>query len=253
MKRLAAVLLLLFLVGCERNRLGIRMAAEETGDLILVTAGQSLADSETTSPIWSELGKVDITRQLTGEQFVPTQADPSYSYTTWISLGDFIARHNGRTTHVFNRSWGGTSTRQWRENYNGTLSRLLHTIEQQKPHAVLWMQGETDNIVGISAEESYQNMRDIIHMSARRSPQTLWYVAIEAGNVADIEGSASVQAQRRLVREGLAQTGVNVEEIRLDDSNRDVPGTGLHMSDKGNVVLAQAWFTVLKNSGLFYR
>lgn len=254
MKTIGLVIAGLLLVGCERNRLNLSvLGAQDVGDLRIVAAGQSLADSEQTNPVWSETGSVDITRPITKEQYVPTETDPARTYTTWVTLGDLIAKNTGRKVHIFNRSWGGTSTQQWVENYNAILSNLLITIEREKPHAVLWMQGETDNILGGYAEDYYQNMRKIIHMSAARSPGTRWYVAIEAGNVADIEGSASVQGQRRLIREGLASEGVNVEYIRMDDSNRETPITGLHMSDKGNVVLAKEWFRVLWSAGQLHR
>src|SRR5438552_2026496 len=148
MKRFTLAIGVLLLTGCTRHHLGIGSTVANDDPIIFLVAGQSNGTSGmqgTQGPLESTTQRVIIHDQA-GFDGVPSKTNPSQTSITWIYLGDMLAgRHNADITFV-NISRGNTSTNQWIANkwYKdiGLKARANNVC------AVLWVQGESDAIIG---------------------------------------------------------------------------------------------------------
>jgi hypothetical protein len=257
MKKLIALLhFVASLVGCGQAPQTAAQVAQyhDDGAKIVGTqfliAGQSnsVSPGNGAAPIYSQTGLVTINDWYVNRYTfrVPTASDPNTSGYTWVNLGDQMNREV-----FFNLVGnGGTSTRQWVEKYH---TNIVNALKEKHYSALIWVQGESDAGLKISAEESYQNLKWIINESRTIQPDLIWYVALDGFT---IQGGSAVgparEAQKRIIAEGLARPGADLDAVRmwhpeLFQGNCPIdPAMCGELEGNGFAYYASMWKTVLE-------
>ena len=226
------ILLSLIMIGCAHKG----PSAQRNSYRFLI-AGQSNSVSPAQgdfSSYFSQTGRVtlnDYYRDPT-RFFVPTSTDTLNSAVSWICLGDLFVKPS--RFHIVGR--GGTSTRQWVDTLYVNITEAL---QENDYDAVLWVQGESDAGI-ISEEETLENMRIIISRS-RAVKDIPWYVAIDG-----MLREPTRRAQERLIQEGYAKRGADLDRIRLEHPEYWEAGLGELERLDGHKMHARLWYEILK-------
>ena len=161
----------------------------------------------------------------------------------WPSFGDAMAARWGVPVGVAVTGQGGSNIAQWKPGldlFNWSLTRM----EQLGPggfRAVLWHQGESDVFSGVSGDEYFKRLRQVIVQSRARAGWPIpWFVA----NVSHLNPYYPTceplrKAQQRLWEEGIALEGPDTDLLIGD--NRDADGQGAHFCPKGLKAHGQMW------------
>lgn len=220
------------------NKSGLKLQGKK-----FLIAGQSNAVSPANGEpaIWPQNGLTTINDYYHNPLHfrVPTQSDPNDSGFVWIHLGDLF----NQPTFFNIVAHGGTTTRQWVQSFH---QEIIDALRAEQYSAVLWVQGESDTGQHLSAEESYQNMKFIIEESKKIQPGIFWFVAQDGhGDLLGKNDTPVRQAQLRIIAEGIAFCGPDIDQLRQDPNNFE-PGLG-EFKSPGFQNHAQAWFDILKN------
>ena len=191
----------------------------------------------------------------------------------WGALGDTLSKRLNVPIAFFNGGWSGTGSNAWRESANdstatpfnfftmprgmpyGNLRAALHFyIAQFGVRAVLWHQGETDNVQEVTRNTYGNNLKTIITKSREHTNKTnlawvvsrasrfkgfqivksrTWQPVIDAQNdVIGLNGNAQPNYTTQ-VFEGPATDGLIGPNVRTSDS--------IHFVGNGHRILANVW------------
>ena len=191
----------------------------------------------------------------------------------WGALGDTLSKRLNVPIAFFNGGWSGTGSNAWRESANdstatpfnfftmprgmpyGNLRAALHFyIAQFGVRAVLWHQGETDNVQEVTRNTYGNNLKTIITKSREHTNKTnlawvvsrasrfkgfqivksrTWQPVIDAQNdVIGLNGNAQPNYTTQ-VFEGPATDGLIGPNVRTSDS--------IHFVGNGHRILASVW------------
>ena len=227
----------------------VRLGTFGVGD-VLVIAGQSnaaghgdgfIADRTGLVSVWTESGDWILANQPEGMPGGMGAGSP------WPVLGELLHLSEQVPIGFVNAAVGGTSTEQWQpggELYAG----LKQALTGRRVRAVLWHQGESDQISGFTTEQTRQNMERIINQSRQDAGwQVPWYVAL-VSHTADAPQEARERtraAQQWLYRAGLALPGPDTDTHVPESMRYD----RLHFGRVGLEVHAILWFRALHFAG----
>ncbi|GAB3247662.1 hypothetical protein GCM10027347_03420 [Larkinella harenae] len=195
-----------------------------------------------------------------------------YSSWCWGRLGDQLVARLGVPVLFFNAGWQGSSSKNWRESADGIQTTEEYTGTQKYPvgqpygnlrtalnyyaqalgiRAVLWHQGEADNIFNRSADDYANNLRQVIARSREHSGKDISWVVSRASHSDNSGSSGNILAgQDRAVQlAGNAFPGPNTDGIqvpRRGAGQRD--NEGVHFYDQGLIQLADAWNASLNDN-----
>lgn len=229
-------------------RVGWTLACRRVGvgDVFLV-AGQSnaLSTAQRHEPVWSSSGRVVIAELETSSaapSFVlPTRESPTTSSVAWLAFGELWTARTGAPTGFVNIARGSSSTRDWRPAVGGLFPRFRTALSGRSYRAVLWTQGESDAMYKIPTEESYANLRAVIDETRKLAPGLRWYVALDSMRPnARWDRDSVRKAQRRLMREGAADTGPDLDVLREREEYADQ--SGADFVGRGQDEVGRAWF-----------
>jgi hypothetical protein len=238
------IFILLLIIGCANNSDGRR------NDPVFLIAGQSNSVSPAQGDIsscYSTEEKVFVNDFYSDnhpkgyfgtELRIPTQNNPMKGGCVWIYLGDLFNRKV--TFNIVGE--GGTSTRQWIDYYH---EGMVNALKARYYDAIIWVQGESDQGLGISEDETYNNMLALINESRQIQPGIIWYVALDGMSV-NLDGNPR-KAQLRLINEHIVKQGVDIDELR---KNRPSCFDSRLVHFSGSIGLhahAQSWYDILKN------
>lgn len=191
----------------------------------------------------------------------------------WGALGDTLTKRLNVPIAFFNGGWSGTGSNAWRESANdstatpfnfftfprgmpyGNLRAALHFyVAQFGVRAVLWHQGETDNVQNIDRNTYGVNLKTVITRSREHSgkPNLAWVVSkasrfkglgitnsrnwqpvIDAqSDVIGLNGNSQTNYTTQ-VYEGPSTDGLVGPNIRTSDS--------IHFVGNGHRILASVW------------
>jgi hypothetical protein len=191
----------------------------------------------------------------------------------WGALGDTLTKRLNVPIAFFNGGWSGTGSNAWRESANdstatpfnfitfprgmpyGNLRAALNFyIAQFGVRAVLWHQGETDNVQEVNRNTYGSNLKTIISKSREHSGKAnlawvvskvsrfkgfqitnsrTWQPVIDAQNdVIGINGNAQTNYTPQ-VFEGPSTDGLIGPNVRTSDS--------IHFVGNGHRILASVW------------
>jgi Carbohydrate esterase, sialic acid-specific acetylesterase len=191
----------------------------------------------------------------------------------WGALGDTLTKRLNVPIAFFNGGWSGTGSNAWRESANdttatpfnffsmprgmpyGNLRASLHFYAAQfGVRAVLWHQGETDNVQEVNRDNYGINLKTVITKSREHSgkPNLAWVVSkasrfkgfqitnsriwqpvIDGQNdVIGVNGNAQTNYTTQ-VFEGPSTDGLVGPNVRTSDS--------IHFVGNGHRILASVW------------
>lgn len=198
----------------------------------------------------------------------------------WGALGDTLTKRLNVPIAFFNGSWSGSGSNAWNDSANdstatptnfityprgmpyGNLRAALHFyVAQFGVRAVLWHQGETDNVQEVTRNVYGSNLKTVITKSRQHSgkPNLAWVVSkasrfkgfqivnsrswqpvIDAQNdVIGINGIAQTNYTTQ-VFEGPSTDGLIGPNVRTTDS--------IHFVGNGHRILASVWNQKLNNA-----
>ena len=195
----------------------------------------------------------------------------------WGVLGDLIVKQYGVPVLFINTAWGGTVIKDWHDSADGLLAKNIFAIgtpdENYPPgmpyanllialryycslqglRAVLWQQGENDNVPLHSTRQDYSNNMQYIVNKTRADTQRYpaWVLARSSYNAGQVSQDI-IQAQNDVINtyNNNVFAGPFTDNIQIPRYEGDVhfgnratnnPG------DKGLNDLGQAWFSSLNS------
>lgn len=145
---------------------------------------------------------------------IPSQDDRLQANACWIVCGDLLAETTGEPVGFMNVAVSATSSDAWKPD-GGCFPALEALLSERPFAAILWGQGESDVLGKLSETTSYQNMKDMIEASRAIRPDIPWIVALDSLKTDVPYDDLPVRrAQRRIIDEGLALQGPDLDQIR---------------------------------------
>ena len=182
------------------------------------------------------------------------------SGSPWPALGDIIAAAYDVPVAFYSVGWGGTSVGQWVPGASGPdsgplydrLQAAVQNLGAEGFRAVLWHQGESDNLGNTSTADYAARLESVIAQSRVDAGFDVpWGVAlvsyVNAANPLDqqiVDGQLQVIANDSLVFQG-PNTDTMVVPYR-GGSNF----TGIHFNEDGLREHARRWFHELRANGI---
>ncbi len=228
------VIFLMFIVGCNST-------GQSGPELKILVAGQSNA----TSLDRGDPYVYSITGLVRANDFrhdnavrIPTPNDPMDSNLSWIRLGDLMSR----PVMFMNIAQGGTTIDQWNTQF---FNLIDEQVSMTKFDAVLWVQGETDFYNGTTESDYYNGLKALIEHSRVTDPSLKWFIAITSDGP---DGNAIREAQLRLINDGIAFQGPDIDQAIRTNPAWTMDGTnGLqHIAHDGHTQHAKLWFESLR-------
>jgi uncharacterized repeat protein (TIGR01451 family) len=231
---------------------------------VFVVSGQSNAYGgfqRVPSSIDDRVSCVDFRQDSLSEQLLPlefshvsygTNIGPSQPPHIWSVLGDKLAQRLNVPILFLGAALGGTSSAEWQQSAAGILGPspnasayrrlgavLLHYIRRTGARAVLWHQGESDQLLGTSTQTYFDNIRFVIDKSRQQlgAAPLPWVVA----RVSYINGQTSasvIAAQNQLISTVPAVFAGPATDTIIGPENRP---DGVHFRDAGFTRFANSW------------
>lgn len=171
--------------------------------------------------------------------------DGSDGGSIWPAFGDLLAPHLGTPVGLANVAYGGTSSSQWAPG-GGLHRRLVETGKALgRFRAVLWQQGESDVIAGLSTDDYVKNVaaiRDAAVEGWGFSPS--WLLAKSTLHPTVYNDPAGEDRIRRGIDRLSRLPGFlpGPDTDVLSGENRGGTGSRRHFSPIGQQRAAQLWF-----------
>lgn len=156
---------------------------------------------------------------------------------TWLELQRIFKDHGIELT-IINVAVSNTSIKNWADDWNGMLSKLVSACQAYQPDFVLGVQGEGD---GKTPKEAYfERIRSVIEAVKAVAPHTKpvqAFCSFHVSGLGDPRGG-----QRMLIDSGLAFEGPDLDPLRKSEG---MTFDTLHLSDKGCRAFAGMWWEKL--------
>ncbi|RRB04052.1 T9SS type A sorting domain-containing protein [Larkinella rosea] len=195
-----------------------------------------------------------------------------YSSWCWGRLGDQLVARLGVPVLFFNAGWQGSSSKNWRESADGIQTTEEYTNTEKYPvgqpygnlktalnyyvnalgiRAILWHQGEADNIFNRSADDYAANLTKIIQRSREHSGKDISWVVCKASYLdgSGFDGGVTSGQDKTIQTAGNTFAGPNTDLIQIPRSGsgqRDKEG--VHFFDNGLLQFADAWNASLNDN-----
>lgn len=190
----------------------------------------------------------------------------------WGQLGDLLVKRLNVPVMFFNAAFSGTAVRNWRESApeGGTAFGIINgePYLARQPYvnlkvalqfyanmlgvrAVLWQQGETDNLVNTETNRYVNELQFVINQSRQDFGRTIPWVVARASYGDFIGGSdpAVIAAQNQVISTTPSVfAGPETDNIQNPRNRPPLENEGLHFDRNGLVELANAWNGSLNDS-----
>jgi hypothetical protein len=229
------IFVVLILTACSK---GTPFRLSKNPSFLIAGQSNSVSPAQEHEPYWSQTGMVSINDIYQSDvPTIRTQNNPSSSGIAWIYLGDTL----NRPVTFYNVGQGNTSSRKWREYL---YLRILERLQSEHYDAILWVQGESDVLEGLTEAEIVNNLKFIINKSKEIDPEIVWFIAINSSRKAPPDNPVTL-AQAAIIENGLAFHGPNLDVIRknpewMEEVGDEFVGEGLR--EHGLL-----WYEILKN------
>jgi len=172
---------------------------------------------------------------------VPSPGNVLSANACWIVCGDLLAERFNEPFGFVNVAISNTSSMCWKPG--AQCYKHLEAALKARPYAaVLWGQGESDVIDNLPEKTSYENMRAMIEASRAIRPGIPWIIALDSLKAdAPYDELPVRRAQRKIISEGLALQGPDMDTIR---DNKDWVGFA-DFGGGGIIRLGEMWAKIL--------
>lgn len=146
---------------------------------------------------------------------VPSVGQPIRSNVCWTVCGDILSRRFGVPVGFLNVAVSNTDTGRWNPQ-TGDLSALLLDLQRMAAfRAVLWQQGESDVLNGLTEAQSQANLQALLKASRDVTPGIPWFIARNSlRNETPYVQQPVRRAQERVIAQGLALAGPDTDQVR---------------------------------------
>ena len=217
---------------------------------VFVVCGQSNSANHGNKP---QTPKEDRVSALTANSWQAAK-DPQPLATgdggsPWPLLGDMLVKELDVPVAFASCGYGGTTTAQWQPDKQlyPRLQTVLKRLGPRGARAILWHQGESDALSGVSTETYQQNMAALIAASRRDAGwEVPWVVAAVSYLPANTRPNmdAVLAAQRALWKNGLALEGPDTDIIAGPAYRYDA----VHFNEEGLRAHAVRWQLALRRA-----
>jgi hypothetical protein len=146
---------------------------------------------------------------------VPTGREPITSNVCWTYCGDMLAKRTGVPVGFLNLAVSGVESGAWNPTTGPLAGALFDAQRLGGFRAVLWQQGESDVLGGLSEEQSFTNLKSLIQASRAVTPGSVWVVARNSLKTQTPYAQLPVRrAQESIIGEGLALPGPDTDQVR---------------------------------------
>ncbi|GAB4054832.1 T9SS type A sorting domain-containing protein [Spirosoma litoris] len=190
----------------------------------------------------------------------------------WGLLGDLLVKRLGVPVLFFNSAFTGTAVRNWRESapdggtayglYNGDAYpprqpyinlkiALQFYANMLGVRAVLWHQGETDNIFSTSTSSYVNDLKFVINQARQDYNRNMaWVVArVSYGDMIGVNPSIIAAQNQVISSTSNVYAGPNTDVIQVPRKRDPLNDSqGLHFDYNGLVDVANAWNASLTDS-----
>lgn len=265
------------------QQVGITTTVERVGiGEVFVIAGQSNAQGVHQSAPNPQNDRVNCVNYrypdsgFPSEPPIPTfgQLDNSPGFTIaprgvgswcWGQLGDLLVKRLNVPVMFFNAAFSGTAVRNWRESApdGGTAFGIINGLPYsgRQPYinlkialqfyanmlgvrAVLWHQGEADNLVDTGTNRYADELKFVINQSRQDFGRPVPWVVSRAtyGDFIGGTDAAIIVGQNQVISSTPSVfAGPETDNIQIPRNRPPLDNEGLHFDQNGLVELANAW------------
>ncbi|CAG5012487.1 hypothetical protein DYBT9275_05186 [Dyadobacter sp. CECT 9275] len=188
----------------------------------------------------------------------------------WGRLGDLLASKLDVPILFYNTAFEGTRVKSWREGITGTsfspyvplpyspsgmpYINLRWVMQYYVPitgvRAVLWEQGEAENLFPATTDEYASDLKAVIDASRNESGKNVsWMVALTSYDNAHGTNNNTIEGQKKVINNvANVFAGPNTDLIQIPRQEGSGNGEGVHFNGPGITELASAWNNQLNDS-----
>jgi hypothetical protein len=256
-----------FIVAGQSNAQGVHQDAPNPGnDLVNCVNYRYLDNAYPNDPPTPVFTKLDNTSGF-------TIAPRGVGSWCWGQLGDLLVKRLNVPVMFFNSAFSGTSSQNWsdsapeggiaygyifgdpyfpRQPYANLKIALQFYANMLGLRAILWEQGEADNLLNIPTQQYVNSIQAIIAQSRTDYNNNMSWVVARA-TYGDFIGltDANIIAAQNLVISSTANTFAGPETDKIQIPRKRPPledPEGLHFDNAGLVEVAAAWSASLNDS-----
>ena len=238
---------------------------------VFVVAGQSNAyggSQRVPDTVDDRVSCVDFRQDSLVEQVLPVQFShtsyganigPSQPPHVWGPLGDKLTQRLNMPVLFLGAALGGSDSVEWQQSAAGNIgttpgssvyrrlgAALLHYIRRTGARAVLWHQGESDQLHSTGAQAYFDNIRYVIEKSRQQLGQVpLPWMMSRASYIGGQSSSDVIAAQNRLINEVPGVFPGPVTDTIIGSVNRP---DGTHFTGAGFFRFVDCWDQSLTNA-----
>ncbi len=222
---------------------------------VFVIAGQSNSTNSGQFPTKQSSGMVSsfsgMVWKIADDPQIGTH-DKGKGGSPWPAFGDAMYAKYKVPIGIASTGFGGTSTMQWqpdasdgkpdpKETLFGWMMTRIHQLGPGGFRAVLWHQGESDAIGGVSTDDYVTRLNNVIKTSKDQAGWEFpWFIAqVSYINPEKMKIETTRAAQKKIWDAGVAFEGPDTDTLTGD--NRDMDGKGIHFSPKGLKAHGEMW------------
>ena len=181
----------------------------------------------------------------------------------WGKLGDILTSRLNVPVLFYNAAWEGTASKNWSETVDGGTTNSIYINDKYAPgqpyanlklalnyyasltgiRAVLWHQGEADNLLNTSTGTYVSNLQTIINKSRQHFGKTVGWVVARVSYYNNKKNQDVINGQN--------QTVLNTQSVFFGPNTDDIQiprPDGAHFQNGGLSDAANAWNTALDDN-----
>lgn len=181
----------------------------------------------------------------------------------WGRLGDILASRLNVPVLFYNAAWEGTASKNWSETVDGGTTGSIYISDTYPPgqpyanlrlalnyyasltglRAVLWHQGEADNLINTTANVYANNLQTVINKSRQHFGKNIGWVVARVSQYKGKNNQEVINGQNQAVfNTSSAYFGPNTDGIQVPRPD------GAHFQNGGLADAANAWASSLDES-----
>lgn len=181
----------------------------------------------------------------------------------WGRLGDILASRLNVPVLFYNAAWEGTASKNWSETVDGGTTNSIYINDKYPPgqpyanlklalnyyasltgvRAILWHQGEADNLLNTSTGTYISNLQTIINKSRQHFGKTVGWVVARVSYYNNKKNQEVINGQNQTVLNNQSVFfGPNTDDIQIPRPD------GAHFQNGGLSDVANAWNAALDDN-----
>jgi len=222
---------------------------------VFITAGQSNAANWGKPRQTAQDDRVSAANVETGRWQACADPQPGADGgggSPWPAMGDLLAQRRDVPIGIISTGVGATSVAQWQpDGLYGRIRSALKFVGKNGARAILWHQGESDNVSGTTAEGYARLLANIIKQSwVDAGREVPWGVALAAWHPAGRPGKqAAVIAGQRAVIQNVRGVFAGPDTDEMQAKGAFYRCDGVHFNERGLREHGRRWAEAILGRG----